>query len=77
MIFSAGITDVIEALLKKQDLLYPNAHIISNKLGFNEKDECDRFEGNLIHVFNKNESNVTDPKYKDSIQHRKNVVCTS
>jgi hypothetical protein len=50
-------------------------HIVSNQMGFNPTTQvCDHFVGNLIHVFNKNESSVPEGKHKDMITDRPNVI---
>lgn len=78
LIFSAGIGDIILEILTQAKLFNPgHMHIVSNRLGWNSEGICDHFEGQLIHVFNKNESSVTDPTYKDLLLHRQNVVRVS
>jgi HAD superfamily hydrolase (TIGR01544 family) len=78
LIFSAGIGDIILEILTQAKLFNPaHMHIVSNRLGWNSEGVCDHFDGKLIHVFNKNESSVTDPTYRDLLLHRQNVVRAS
>ncbi|KAJ3156258.1 5'-nucleotidase, cytosolic III-like [Geranomyces michiganensis] len=72
LVFSAGLGDVIEAVLRKQELLRSNVDIISNKLHFGPDKIADRFEGKIIHTFNKDEANFPTEK----LGGRENVVCS-
>jgi len=74
LVFSAGVSDVIEEVLVQHKLLHDNMHIVSNKMGWNADNVCDHFEEPLIHVFNKSEFCLEDTAYYDTIQHRPNVV---
>lgn len=57
LIFSAGIADVLEAVLNKSlttELDWNNVYVISNKCIFNgENEELNAFEEPALHVFNK------------------------
>ncbi|XP_046396998.1 7-methylguanosine phosphate-specific 5'-nucleotidase [Ischnura elegans] len=56
LVLSAGIGDVVHAVLKKHQVLLPNVSIVSNFLIFSHKDSSvvlDGFKGEFIHVFNK------------------------
>ncbi|KAJ3184289.1 hypothetical protein HDU87_005136 [Geranomyces variabilis] len=70
LVFSAGLGDVIEAVLRKQGLLRPNVEIVSNMLHFGPDKIADRFEGKIIHTFNKDEANF--PRAR--LAGRENVV---
>jgi len=55
VIFSAGIGDIIELILRQQYGCVPkNVHIISNMMQYNESDTIVGFLPPLIHTFNKN-----------------------
>ncbi|XP_071447519.1 7-methylguanosine phosphate-specific 5'-nucleotidase [Hetaerina americana] len=56
LVLSAGIGDVVQAVLKKHAILHPNVSIVSNFLMFSQVDTnivLDGFQGEFIHVFNK------------------------
>ncbi|KAG6969915.1 hypothetical protein JG688_00005118 [Phytophthora aleatoria] len=62
LIFSAGLYDVIHAVLDKEYAKTPaktppkNVHVISNMMRFDENDKVVGFDGTLIHSLNKNAS---------------------
>jgi len=54
IVFSAGLGDMVEAILKCHNAFYDNVQIISNFLKYNGN-KLDGFKNNvLIHAFNKN-----------------------
>lgn len=74
LVFSAGLGDVVEAILRHHDVFFSNVNIVSNFLKFNGK-QLDGFKGDHepIHVFNKNEHAV-EHKYFQILQGRANVI---
>lgn len=74
LIFSSGIGNFIRAFLEKNKQLTLNVHILSNTLIFNEKGEATGYENETIHVFNKSETQIENPKYRALIEKRKNVI---
>lgn len=72
VILSAGIGNVIELFLKKNNLLGKNFEIISNFLQFDEKGNIKPFKGKLIHTTNK-ELNIIDLRkdLKEELSSRK------
>ena len=59
IIVSAGIRNVIEEFLEKQDCVYDNIHILSNKIEF-ENGKMIKFRGHMIHTFNKNMNSLPE-----------------
>lgn len=74
LVFSAGIGNVIDEVLKEKKLFYPNMHIVSNMMHFDEQGYCDSFLDPLIHVFNKSEFQLETTPYFESIESRANVI---
>ncbi|KAI7902722.1 pyrimidine 5'-nucleotidase [Cokeromyces recurvatus] len=74
LVFSAGISNIIEELLKQANLFYDNMHIVSNMMVFNEDGICIDFKEPLIHVFNKSEFQLETTPYFKLIEQRKNVI---
>ncbi|KAG9289841.1 hypothetical protein G9A89_015421 [Geosiphon pyriformis] len=75
LVFSAGITNVIEEVLRSKNLLRSNMHIVSNQMGFNPLTGiCDHFKPPLIHIFNKSEFMLEKTPYYFTISERKNVI---
>lgn len=74
LVFSAGIGNVIEEILKKNKLMFPSMHIVSNMMQFDENDVCIAFQEPLIHCFNKSEFQLETTAYYQSIKDRTNVI---
>jgi len=73
MVFSAGLGDMVEAVLKAHDASSDNVKIISNFINYNGS-QVAGFKGNrMIHVFNKNE-HAMDNEYFNVLEGRKNVL---
>lgn len=74
LVFSAGIGNIIEQILKKRQLYFDNMHIVSNMMKFNDEDVCIGFNDPLIHVFNKSEFQLETTSYYSLIENRTNVI---
>lgn len=74
LVFSAGIGNVISEAFKIKARLYDNIKIVSNFMTFDAEGYCNGFEGNLLHVFNKNENVIHKSDYFEQIKHRHNLV---
>ncbi|XP_043266841.1 7-methylguanosine phosphate-specific 5'-nucleotidase isoform X1 [Venturia canescens] len=73
LVFSAGLGDVVEAVLRHHDVLFDNVKIISNFLKY-EGNKVLGFKGTrLIHVFNKNEHSI-DHDYFKLLEGRRNII---
>ncbi|XP_051169263.1 7-methylguanosine phosphate-specific 5'-nucleotidase-like [Leptopilina boulardi] len=72
LVFSAGLGDVVEAILRHNNVLLENVEIISNFLKYTDK-KLDGFKGKKIHVFNKNET-VLDKEHLKRLENRKNII---
>ncbi|KAF1322878.1 Camk/camkl/ampk protein kinase, partial [Globisporangium splendens] len=76
LIFSAGLYDVIHAVLDKeyakhQGKLPPNVHVISNMMHFDEHGTVVGFDGKLIHSLNKNASVLQGSRFWQQCQMEK------
>ncbi|EIE76560.1 pyrimidine 5'-nucleotidase (UMPH-1) [Rhizopus delemar RA 99-880] len=74
LVFSAGIGDIIEVILREVDLFFDNMHIVSNMMVFDEQEICVDFKEPLIHVFNKSEFQLETSPYHALIENRRNVI---
>jgi cytosolic 5'-nucleotidase 3 len=74
LILSSGLGDIIKKFLEKKNLLSSNIHIISNFFDFDEKGFAKAYKGEIVHVFNKNESQVKGTNYFEKIKERKHVL---
>lgn len=74
LVFSAGIGNIIEEILKQVNMLHENMHIVSNMMVFDDQDICVDFKEPLIHVFNKSEFQLETSPYHKLIEERANVI---
>lgn len=73
VIFSAGLGDMVEAVLRYHNVLYDNVKVISNFLKYNGN-QLDGFKNDvLIHVFNKNEY-ALEKDYMKVLGKKQNVL---
>jgi len=74
LILSSALGDVIEGVLKVHNALTSNVHVISNYFEFDKKRNAIGYKGKIVHVFNKDESQIEGTPYFDMIANRKNVI---
>lgn len=74
LIFSAGVGDIIREMISQRSHMYPNMHVVSNDLDFDEQGQMIGFKGDIIHVFNKNENAVHDSEYFQNLSHCTNLL---
>lgn len=74
LIFSAGLGDLIEGFLKKDNILSSNVHILSNKFKFDKKGLVIGYKNDIIHIMNKSETKIKNKKYKALIKKRHNAI---
>ncbi|KAL6265418.1 hypothetical protein P5V15_002214 [Pogonomyrmex californicus] len=73
IIFSAGLGDIVEAILRYHNALFDNVKVISNFLKYNGN-QLDGFKNDvLIHVYNKNECALEEDHLK-VLKKRQNVL---
>lgn len=73
LVFSAGLGDIVKAVLSNHNILLENVKIISNFLNYKDN-KLNGFKNDLlIHVFNKNEK-ALDPDYFKVLKNRTNVI---
>ncbi|XP_040857267.1 7-methylguanosine phosphate-specific 5'-nucleotidase [Ochotona curzoniae] len=73
-IFSAGIGDILEEIIRQMNVLHPNVHIVSNYMDFDEEGFLRGFKGQLIHTYNKNSSVCENSGYFQKLQGRTNIL---
>ena len=75
LVFSAGVGDVIDEALQHHNLMKDNVKVISNYMTYDAEGKLIEFAGQLIHMFNKNESAVPhSAAYFQDLAHRHNVI---
>jgi cytosolic 5'-nucleotidase 3 len=75
LIFSAGLGDIIQEWIIQQCGSFKNMKIVSNFMSFDYNSNIiTGFQGNMIHIFNKNEGVLLDTEYEKQIENRHNVI---
>eukprot|EP01137_Pigoraptor_chileana_P020084 Opistho-2@81989 len=75
LIFSAGIGDVLKEILRQREHLYPNMHVISNYIAWDETTQkAVGFLGRTIHVFNKYEFSIAGSEFHRKVEKRRKVI---
>ena len=70
VILSAGIGNVIEQFLKKNNCLYSNIFIISNLIEFDKNGNIEKYTGKLIHTLNKTMEGHVTPELTEKTKNR-------
>jgi 5'-nucleotidase len=73
LVFSAGVTNIIEYYFRQTKVLEESTHIIANKLLF-EDGRMIGYSKPLIYSFNKDERHVKHESYRKQIEKRRNVL---
>ncbi|XP_038591427.1 7-methylguanosine phosphate-specific 5'-nucleotidase-like isoform X2 [Micropterus salmoides] len=74
LIFSAGVGDVLEEVIRQNLVFHPNVHIISNYMDFDQTGVLTAFKGQLIHTYNKREGALSHAAGLTELQGRPNVL---
>ncbi|XP_055984191.1 7-methylguanosine phosphate-specific 5'-nucleotidase [Sorex fumeus] len=73
-IFSAGIGDILEEIIRQMKVFHSNIHIVSNYMDFDDDGFLRGFKGQLIHTYNKNSSVCENSGYFQQLQGRTNIL---
>ncbi|KAJ7985515.1 hypothetical protein DPEC_G00352860 [Dallia pectoralis] len=73
-IFSAGLGDVLEEIIRQAGVYHPNVKVVSNFMDFDENGELRGFKGELIHVFNKHDGALQHTEYFKQLKENCNIV---
>ncbi|KAK3924995.1 7-methylguanosine phosphate-specific 5'-nucleotidase [Frankliniella fusca] len=73
LVFSAGLGDVVDAILKHHGVCNKNIHIISNFLNFKDG-LVNGFTDDIVHPFNKNGKAAEHTNYFKEMSNRHNVI---
>lgn len=74
LIFSAGLGDLVKEVLTHFGTLYPNMKFVGNFMDFDEEGNTIGFKGEVIHMFNKNQSSIHNSEYFNQLKHRNNII---
>ncbi|XP_053554857.1 7-methylguanosine phosphate-specific 5'-nucleotidase isoform X2 [Bombina bombina] len=73
-IFSAGIGDVLEEIIRQAGVYHQNIKVVSNYMDFDDNGLLTGFKGDLIHTYNKNNSVLRDTEYFQQISDRSHIL---
>ncbi|XP_073700224.1 cytosolic 5'-nucleotidase 3-like [Garra rufa] len=74
LIFSAGVGDVLEEVIRQAGVFHPNVKVFSNYMDFDESGVLRAFKGELIHIYNKREGALLNTEHFKELQSRGNVL---
>jgi len=74
LILSAAIGDVIVGILEKEKCNFDNIHIISNFYDYDTEGKVKGYKGQIIHSFNKDETEIKLLPHYQKIKERKNII---
>lgn len=74
LIFSAGIGDILEEVIRQAGVFYSNVKVFSNYMDFDESGVLKAFKGELIHIYNKREGALLNTGHFQELRTRPNVL---
>ncbi|XP_069004743.1 cytosolic 5'-nucleotidase 3-like [Embiotoca jacksoni] len=74
LIFSAGIGDILEEVIRQTGVFHPNVKVFSNYMDFDETGVLRAFKGELIHIYNKREGALLNTGHFQELRTRPNVL---
>jgi 5'-nucleotidase len=74
LVLSSALGGVIEGVLRKHNVFTKNIHVISNFFDFDSTGKAIGYKGKIVHVLNKDESQVKGTPYFEKIALCKNVI---
>uniref|UniRef100_A0A8C3V115 5'-nucleotidase n=1 Tax=Catharus ustulatus TaxID=91951 RepID=A0A8C3V115_CATUS len=73
-IFSAGVGDILEEIIRQANVFYSNVSVVSNYMDFNDDGVLTHFKGPLIHTYNKNNSVLQGTGYFQQLSTRTSII---
>ncbi|XP_071307084.1 7-methylguanosine phosphate-specific 5'-nucleotidase isoform X2 [Agelaius tricolor] len=73
-IFSAGVGDILEEIIRQANVFYPNVNVVSNYMAFSDEGVLTHFKGPLIHTYNKNNSVLQGTGYFQQLSTRTSII---
>ncbi|XP_023606812.1 cytosolic 5'-nucleotidase 3A isoform X5 [Myotis lucifugus] len=73
-IFSAGIGDVLEEIIRQAGVYHSNVKVVSNFMDFDDNGVLKGFKGDLIHVFNKHDGALKNTDYFNELKDNSNII---
>ncbi|XP_035991302.1 cytosolic 5'-nucleotidase 3 isoform X1 [Fundulus heteroclitus] len=73
-IFSAGLGDVLEEVIRQAGVYHSNMKVVSNFMDFDDKGVLRGFKGDLIHVYNKHDGALRSTDYFKQLRDNSNII---
>ncbi|KAI3361540.1 hypothetical protein L3Q82_012962, partial [Scortum barcoo] len=73
-IFSAGLGDVLEEIIRQAGVYHPNVKVVSNFMDFDDNGVLRGFKGELIHVYNKHDGALRNTEYFKQLKEYCNII---
>ncbi|XP_030064140.1 cytosolic 5'-nucleotidase 3A [Microcaecilia unicolor] len=73
-IFSAGIGDILEEVIRQNGVYHSNVKVVSNFMEFDENGILKGFKGELIHVYNKHDGALKNTEYFSHLKDNSNII---
>ncbi|XP_071263082.1 cytosolic 5'-nucleotidase 3-like [Salvelinus alpinus] len=74
LIFSAGLGDVLEEVIRQAGVFHPNVKVFSNYMDFDETGVLKAFKEELIHIYNKREGALLNTGHFQELKSRHNIL---
>ncbi|XP_029445639.1 cytosolic 5'-nucleotidase 3A isoform X2 [Rhinatrema bivittatum] len=73
-IFSAGIGDILEEVVRQSSVYHSNVKVVSNFMDFDDNGVLKGFKGELIHVYNKHDGALKSTEYFNQLKDNSNII---
>ncbi|KAK2493475.1 hypothetical protein MC885_010771 [Smutsia gigantea] len=73
-IFSAGIGDILEEVIRQAGVYHTNITVVSNFMDFDDNGILKGFKGELIHVYNKHDGALKNTDYFSQLKDNSNII---
>ncbi|KAM4735544.1 cytosolic 5'-nucleotidase 3 isoform 2-T2 [Anableps anableps] len=73
-IFSAGLGDVLEEVIRQAGVYHSNIKVVSNFMDFDDNGVLRGFKGELIHVYNKHDGALRSTDYFKQLRDYSNII---
>uniref|UniRef100_A0AAQ5Y615 5'-nucleotidase n=1 Tax=Amphiprion ocellaris TaxID=80972 RepID=A0AAQ5Y615_AMPOC len=73
-IFSAGLGDVLEEIIRQAGVYHSNVKVVSNFMDFDDNGVLKGFKGELIHVYNKHDGALRNTEYFKQLREYCNII---
>ncbi|XP_006032832.1 7-methylguanosine phosphate-specific 5'-nucleotidase isoform X3 [Alligator sinensis] len=73
-IFSAGVGDILEEIIRQANVFHPNINVVSNYMDFDDDGILRGFKRPLIHTYNKNNTVLNNTEYFQQLSTKTSII---